>query len=237
MNSINTEEVERLMRVVSEPLRHSWEAKNNHGSLRVLQKSWNQALIDADRYSKKEDKWETWSVVGAVTVLISAWIFGYLMKDQSMLIRGLFLAVILGACGLIFLRVNYYERKIKTVLPLIQNGNTVFGSFKKSVDALNPLGTGNSYHDVVTDKVVRERLVSLAYRTLDAQAGFDKSRLIPEACRYDIIHSGQWIEKCENWFDQVWNVATQDFALVFDKTKIFEDAAAELARSNAARKA
>jgi hypothetical protein len=113
---------------------------------------------------------------------------------------------------------------------VISECNGTLVEFIDSVDSLNPLHTGNRFHDEVNLAYVSDRLHSLAFRVLDAQASFEVVCKREPLMRYDVIHAGNWVEKCETNFEQVWEVATVHFSLGFDKNKIFETARLELAR-------
>jgi len=72
----------------------------------------------------------------------------------------------------------------------------------------------------------------LALRVLDAEQRFEKSRLNLNEARYNVIHDGNWIEKCQNDFEGMWHVVINDFGLKLDKSSIFKQAATELAQRN-----
>ena len=103
--------------------------------------------------------------------------------------------------------------------------------FALSLAALNPLGTGNSYHDVIDDSYVKDRAFSLAIRVVDAQTTFDTIRKNPEAGRYAVIHAGEWIGKCEADLEKFESNLKNDFGRSLDKPKIFKDAEAYLAKA------
>ncbi|MBP6858213.1 MAG: hypothetical protein KBC33_00055 [Candidatus Pacebacteria bacterium] len=236
-NSITTEEVERLMRVVSEPLRKQWEANNYDGkSLVELQKIRSEAIDSENSYFKKRKHCTIWMYFYVVGVLaLGLYVSGF-MRTQNLLIISLFFGFITGGATLILWRSNYCEKRIKFAQLLIEGCEAVFESLQESVRALNPHGLGNTYHDVITAEYAHDRLKSLALRVIDAQVSFDaacKSKFID---RWNITHLGNFIQEAEETFDEALRVGIEDFSLPFEKRKTYEEAQAEYERREIIKK-
>ncbi len=217
---MTTEEIERLLRVVSQPLRQSWEIRKfNSRSLLDAKRSRQEILSTSAIYGKNIPLW------GKITIVLSVLFFALTFLYRWSFL-GIPIVIVPSFCLL-----NRYEKKLREMNKVFEQNNNAFENFKESVDALNPLGTGNSYHDAITEPEVVERLTRLAYRIMDAEQNFDTARMRSISTRHDVIHLGNWVEKCQVLFDQVWDVAKNDFGLELDKPAIFKKAAEQLARN------
>jgi hypothetical protein len=233
---ITDEEVARLLRVVSEPLHSRWENKNLNGrSLLDLQKSREKAVKEVDELKKKSRRVNLLMIyIGIPVLCMIVWFVSKSINPQSFLTRFMLSA----GSGFVYstLVINILrrlERKTSIANEVIWQCNEVFEKLHQSVASLNPLRTGNFYHDLITEELVSRRMITLAFRILDAEASFDGCRHSPDATRYDVVHSGNWVEKCQSLFEQAWCTAIDDFDLKLDKSAIFKEATSELTRSNA----
>jgi len=232
---ITDKEIERLMRVVDESLRLCWEKVMIQGqSLLTAKQKRESALARIEQNDKKSNRIQKIMFgLGAIFILAitypSKW--GIVDPVWVAVIRGIpFLMVI--TCVVWLWRL---DNKNQTARQNISDCDEIFARLGRSVDSLNCLGRGNPCWVVIDKPQVRERLVRAAYRILDAQADFETIRIAPDVARFSVIHAGNWIEYCEEIFDQIWNVATHDFDLALDKGEIFKQASAQLAKDNAER--
>ena len=225
---MNNEEIDRLLRVVSESLRLSWEkAMINGQSLLTIKKEREDAFALIESNDKKVKRILSLMLLFcassvAATVYISvcnivcpAWV----NEIQGFPILFLFIGVY-GQW--------YLDKKSSTARRDVSECEEVFTWLGESVDSLNCLGVGNPHWDIITEPQVTERLVRAAYRVLDAQASFESCRVKPSVDRYSVIRAGNWIEHCEGMFNRIWDTATHDFGLIFDKGEIFKQALKEL---------
>lgn len=209
------------MRVTSEPLRRNWERAMNNG----------QKLEDVISSREQENrKWKARErnsyasllVLSSLLILVSSVVI-HMIGDQWCGWTLKF-SLIVAANVLTFLaviwNVFFWPARYDKIRHKIDECEKILVTFQASVDALNPLGIGNTYHDVLTAAVVIDRIVDLAYKVVDAEDRFERL-LQPGAIRFDIVHGGQWIEKCNAWFERIWTSATVDFALELNKREIF----------------
>lgn len=227
MKSINTEEVDRLMRVVSEPLRKQWEARNNDGkSLVGLQK----ARRESDSYIKNSEiqtqNLKKWVLPYSVFMLVCVVIIGRWINSgmgfSLLAILAIFAAAMSTIVSLAIL--GHSLGKQHKAREVVESCDEVFTRLQKSVHALNPLGLGNVYHDVITAGYVGGQLESLAYRVIDAQVKFDLVRKDKDASRYEIIHLGNFLEGAEDLVIDALDVAVNDFSLSFEKRDVYQKA-------------
>lgn len=231
MNSITTEEVERLMRVVSEPLRKQWEVKNYGGrSLVELQNEWNKSVSFIDMFLKRGRALWRWGLIPAFIVMCGGapWFGQWVHSGKAplplvVLIILLFVGTVIAVAGLIYRSFNNLTAAEK----VLESCAKVFLRFQESVHALNPHGIGNTYHDVITADYAYDRLKSLAIRVIDAQVSFDAACKSKSIDRWNITHLGNFIQKAEETFDKTLRVGVEDFSLPFEKRKTYEEAQAE----------
>jgi len=232
---INNEEIERLMRVLAESLRLRWEKAMIHGrSLLIVQQEIETALIKISQNDTKGKRiLKLMCGLGVLFMLALTYPSRWDTFDHVWVtvIRGISFLAVIGC----FVWLWYLDKTRHAALQNISDCDKIFARLKRSVDTLNCLGQGNPYWDIIDESLVIERLVRAAYRVLDAQAFFEKIRLIPDVDRNGIIHAGNWIGHCEGVFDQIWNVATHDFGLELDKGEIFKQASTELTKDNLKR--
>ncbi len=220
------------MRVVSEPLRKNWEERRfNRNSLLTLKKSREDAIILKAKYEKQI----IISLLGIGFLWVIPLIVGMSFKMFTTLkfeLFGYLIALLLLGLIVIKISTSVFQRKVDNEAKTIKECDQVFEDFGKSVATLNPLGTGNSHHDLITEDYVVSKLENLAYRLLDAEITFDRTcrRSISAVDRNAIMVKGEWIKKCQTHFDGAWDAATNHFGLKLDKQKIFRDAAAEMTR-------
>lgn len=225
---INNEEIERLLRVVSESLRLSWEKTMINGqSLLTAKKERDDAFVLIERNDKKSKRI-------MILILLLGALFMFVSNAMHPFESGivvwavviqvvLLLLVFVGVC----LQRNL-EKKNSVARRDISECEDTFTWLGESVDSLNCLGVGNPYWDIIDEPQVKEKLVRAAYRVLDAQASFESCRVKPNVDRYSVIRAGNWIEHCEGMFNRIWDTSVHDFGLTLDKEKIFKQASKEL---------
>lgn len=221
MNKIDNEEIDRLMRVTSEPLRRNWEkVMINGGKLEDIISSREYAIKTQKACKKNSDRSPL--VLFPLLILTCGEMF-IIAGDRWHGLTLRFVLVVLAALTIFsacIWTVYYWSEKSNKMWRQIAAYDLTLGSFKDSVDALNPLGIGNTYHDLITAEIVAERVVDLAYKVVDAEDRFERS-LKPGAIRTDVMNAGEWINKCTGWFDCIWRAATISFALPLIKKETF----------------
>ncbi len=230
MNSITTEEVERLMRVVSEPLRKQWEVENYGGkSLVELQMARNEAVAYTESSCFKANHMLNWVCVYGGCLMIYTIIFSRLVHKEStpLWCGALIISSIIAAVIVFIVLVRHQIKKLEAAREILADCDKVFKRFQESVHALNPHGIGNTYHDVITAEYAYDRLKSLAIRVIDAQVSFDAACKSKSIDRWNITHLGNFIQKAEETFDKALRVGVEDFSLPFEKRKTYEEAQAE----------
>lgn len=229
---IDEKKIECLMRVVSEELRLRWEkAMIQDQSLLTAKQERETALAKIKQNDTKSNRIQkTMFGLGALFILAitypSKW--GIVDPVWVAVIRGIPFSMVI-ACVVWLWRLN---NKNQTARQNISDCDEIFARLGRSVDSLNCLGQGNPYLDIIAEPQVIERLVTAAYRVLDAQAKFEFCRFNPKISRFDVSHAGNWVEYCEERFGKIWNTATHDFGLALDKTEIFRQATRKLATDN-----
>lgn len=232
---IVNEEIERLMRVVSESLRLRWEkARNQNQSLLTAKQERETALAQIKQNEKKSIRIQKLMFCsGALSVLAITYLSKWLIVDPVWVavIRGIPFSMTV-ACVVWLWRL---DNKNQAARRNVETCEEMFARFSESVGSLNCLGQGNPHFDVLDESAILRRLISAAYRVLAAQDDFESIRIVPDTARHSVIHAGNWIGHCENAFDQIWNTATIVFGLTLDKGEIYRRAAAELAKDKATR--
>lgn len=226
---IGNEEIERLMRVVSESLRLKWENKVNQGhSLIKAAQERNVAINQVSRNCKKSNR-----ILLLLYGLTAAMLVIAITSHGT---SGVPWVVVIGSMSFACLKwLDRLENKNQAAREKVETCEEMFARLRESVGSLNFLGQGNPYWDGLGESTVSQRLISAAYRVLAAQDEFESIRVVPNVARHNVIHAGNWIGHCENAFDRIWNTATIDFGLTLDKGEIYRQAAAELAKDKAAR--
>lgn len=232
MTKISVSDAEQLLKVVEESLRHRWEIKNlNSRSLVDVQRQRISASEAEKEYKLKIDFWHVLTVMAALTSMLFLLKF-YLNLEwvmrQSIFIKTVALWPVL-ITALCLYRSTRLKEKRQAASETMEACEDVIVGFNSSVQSLNPLGIGNPYHDVVNERVIKQRAVLIACKLLDAEAEFDRLRLDPDLVRGDVIRAGNWLQKCQEWFDKLWLAATVVFGLELDKASIFEQAKKERA--------
>ncbi|MEI6057563.1 MAG: hypothetical protein WCQ60_01145 [bacterium] len=236
--NINDKEIARLLRVLSEPLRKNWEIKFNQGkSLLELQLRRTQ-LLGSIALLRGRCQVLYYLGLGVLILAVVAgitWMGWSIHHSDEIQKRGGF--IIAGLSIVLFASVAIlkviFDNKTMDLSHELMELDAVFEKLQQSVDSLNPLGIGNTHHDVHTEKTVTDMAVGLGFKVLDATDRLFKVCARTPLSRHDIAHSLQWEEKCSAWFAQLWDVAIKDFGLKLDKTDVFKQAAASLARHNA----
>ena len=226
---MKNEEVDRIFRVASELFRTKWEVQRNAGqSLLGLKKARQTALTQEKTYGQKRRFWYTVMLTGMLLTLLVD-LFLPLSKSTKGISNTLITLLIMLPSMIIYIRADKLWFKQKDE---IARCNGILEKFSASLAALNPLGTGNSYHDLIDEKYVGDRALTLAIQVVDAQTAFDVLRKNPEASRSAVIHGGEWIEKCEGDLETFESTLTEDFGLPPpDKPKLFKAAEAYLAKT------
>lgn len=162
-------------------------------------------------------------------VLFSQWYFNLHLKNYKadLLILGVFLCIFIPLTAM-FSRANKNWLKQKDE---IDRCNSILEQFAKSLLALNPLGTGNSYHDVINENYVEDRALTLIVRVVDTQTKFDALRNNPDASRYEVIDAGEWMKRCEAQLDKFESNLSNDFGQHLDRPSIFKAAEIFLAKT------
>lgn len=223
------EEVDRMFRVVSDPFREKWEVQRNScQSLLDLRKTREIAIAQEKAYREKRSFWFYAIMIEAVLSILPLW-WPSLSINNHVIFYLLFVLIVMIPTTIMFARTekNWYKQKDK-----VARCDGIFEKFAKSLTALNPLGTGNSYLDIIDEKYVEDKTLTLAIRVVDAQTAFDALRKNPEASRSAVIRGGEWVEKCEFVFEAFENNLAVDFGLkLLDKSRVFRDAQEYLAKT------
>jgi hypothetical protein len=232
---INTEEIARLLRVASSPIREKWETIRNGGkNLFELRLQREQLNALAESYEKKmRTLYRLMMIMAFVGLLeaISFPIWTHLVQSGKESFWGIILVVVILS-PLLVLSVGYgiLTSRFENASTARTQCDVVFDKFQRSIDALNPMGIGNRYHDIITEQSITNTAEHLALRVLDGEQRFEQSRLDLNEAAYNVIHYGNWTEKCRNDLERFWQVVTDDFGLKLDKVSIFDRAATDLAR-------
>ena len=230
---MNTDEVERIFRVASEPLRTKWEVQRNSGqSLLELKAARETALVQEKQYQRKSKSWSLTMLVCFPLFLSIQLYFGSPNDNWGALLGPLLGVVLLlfAAIPIAVMAERAHRNRFKQ-RDEIDRCDSILEQFAKSLSALNPLGTGNSYHDVVDESYVKDKAITLAVRVVDAQAKFDALRNNPEASRDEVTGAGEWMKKCESQLDKFESNLNSDFGQSLDKPPIFKAAEAHLAKT------
>ncbi len=230
---MNTSEVERLLRVVSGLLRKEWESKAGVGDLVKLSK----ARLDAEKQEARALKVQAWVAAATAIIVIFFVLLAVTVGESREGFRSVNTLTVAAIVGLIITVLgifvsNLFRTEADVAKRELANYNAVFEKFEKSVKSLNPLGIGNTYHDVIDNDYIGKMASRLAYRVLDAESRFDIARQVANVCRYDVVRVGHWIEHCQQHFDTFWSAATTDFGQVLNKSEIFKSAANRLEKDN-----
>jgi len=231
---MNIEEIERLLRVVSDPLRHQWEIRKlNSRSLLDVKKSREDAIKLGKKSQRKSELWIGISVIPGVIFSLSCIAY----SNGSGPMPGILLAWLTGITVLLGTGALWNSRRWRIVREstgqTVSACDSIFENFKRSVDSLNPLGTGKTYWDLITSEYVSDKATGLAERVLDAEERFDNCRHKRNVSRYDVVYSGQWVDSCQGCFKRLWCAATNDFGIELDKADIYRKAAASLEKGKA----
>jgi hypothetical protein len=224
MKEINNEEIARLMRVTSEPLRRNWEKGMTNG-VKLEEVISSREIAIAKQKASKRNSDITLLVLFPLLLLFCGSMVIMSGYGRITATRGFSLVVIaafvtfLATIRIVFF---WFERSNKAWKKIGECEETL-AKFQASVDALNPLGIGNIYYDVLTIDVVVIRIVNLAHKVVVAKDCFERL-LKPGAIRSDVVHAGQWIDKCDAWFEGIWTAATVDFGIELNKREMFAKA-------------
>lgn len=224
---MKNEEVDRIFRIASESFRTKWEIQRNSGqSLLELKVARETTLVQEKQYRRK-CKIMVYVLFACIASLffIQSYLNSHLKNYKAdLLILGVFLCFFIPL-NVMFIRADKNLSKRKEE---INRCDSIFEQFAQSLSALNPLGTGNSYHDVVDESYVKDRAITLAFRVVDAQAKFDALRNNPEASRDEVTGAGEWIKRCEAQLDKFESNLKSNFGQQLDRTSIFRAAEAHL---------
>jgi hypothetical protein len=228
---LTNEEIFRLLYIVSDLLHTHWQARNfKGGSLHDLRNSRELAIVAVEKYGKKV----YWATVGTIAcAVIVAVMILFLFASRPPVLNTTWLMVPTVTSIIITIFLIYCSEQKKSFSKIVAHSDSIFENFGRSVGNLNPLATEDSYHDIITPKVVKERLTKLARNVLEAEADFDRCRQKPDAVRKEIIYLGYWVEKCQKWYEKAQQAANVDFGLELNTADIFKAAAAELAHNTA----
>jgi hypothetical protein len=100
----------------------------------------------------------------------------------------------------------------------------IFERFNRSVQDLNPHGTGNSHHDRVDEEYVMARAVTFAARIIDAELSFDRQRYNKCFSRSTLTSAGAWLDKCRADQDSYTRTLVINFAYEIDWRTTFNHA-------------
>lgn len=100
----------------------------------------------------------------------------------------------------------------------------ILWDFRESVEALKP--TWNDGPRECTEESIRQTAVGFAVRLLDAQKRFKKVRMSENAATWDVLHQGNWEEKCQEEFEKMLQ-AGEKFGLTFKNAELFRVAKAK----------
>lgn len=227
---MESKEIDRLLRISSHSLRIGWENNRNNGlSLSVVDDARKIAMAQAAKYGR----WSVFGVVMAYTGIIIG--IGILynvvpLPDNTKAAYGVIACVAFivsfSLIALLMIETRHtYEKAV------VIRYDSIFENFDKSLAALNPLGTGNSYHDVIDEKYVENRAVTLAIRLVTAQNEFDNIRFNTNRARLDIVRCCEWLGKCDAEFDTFEKVCREDFGIILDRPNVFQKANDHISKS------
>ncbi len=232
---MNTDEINRLLRVTTPSLRKGWEAKKLGGrSLEALKQIREEALVK--RLSEAR-RFQILSVIIVAVALVSIIVSGCVSHRHAGSFEK-YLILSLGIAVDLIIAIYALRRFLKTMksnMDAMAECDVAFESFGKSVDALNPLGIGNTYHDLITTEVIDERIVDLAERVISVEDSFEADRANKKISRSSLVHNYQWIVKCESKLQMIWNSACDDFGLPFDRPTVINRAVAQFVKRHGRR--
>ena len=227
---MKNEEVERIFRVASESFRTKWEVQRNGGqSLIELKTARETALVQEKQYQRKSKIWIYIMLACIPLVLfIQSHLQSYLKNYKADLsILGVFLCIFIPSVAM---HNKAHKNRFEQV-DEVDRIDKILEQFAQSLSALNPLGTGNSYHDVVDASYVEDRAIALAVRVVDAETKFDALRYNPEASRDEVTDAGEYIKKCKALLERFESNLNSDFGQSLDRSSIFKAAEAHLAKT------
>lgn len=216
--NITTDEIARLLRVVSEPLRTNWEKNVIDGKSLVETKLSRDEALQCIEKNRKKTLYFTCAMglLSIVALVIVAIIF----KNGT--INLLTVLAVFAPTAFVLSRWSIQTVDAKDVtIPVCEER---FAKFQESVRWINPLMTGNTHHDIINEEYVKAKLETLAYRVLDAEHTFHKERIKKDVSHFTVTRCGQWIVECQETFDKSWGIATQEFGLTLEKGEIYSEA-------------
>lgn len=168
----------------------------------------------------------------AVTIVILAFIAkslskGYLYASFVMVVVPLILLL-----AFFFWKLNRAQKMQEAAGELVKQHFPILNSFCEAVEAVQYLGR------TITEESIREHLVTLAVRILDAEAKLDVVRLAHGRLVHDLNHLSGYILKTQESMDRV-SAGAEKFGLKFSKSRLFldgakhiNDVAARIAQAN-----
>ena len=236
MIEIDMEDISPLMRQVSLPLRRNWEKTMIGGRDLAEVIATREAALTRQRGCSRNSKitlailFPTCAVSACWAVVLASQWHGWTFKFAAMLfVAGAsFVAAMVNPIRL--------SEKSNKAWQQIDACNQILAMFKASVDALNPLRTGNSYYDLITVDTVVSRTIGFTYKVVSAEDDFERL-MKPRAVRLEVMHAVHWIDKCNEWLTTILTAATVDFALPLTREEVFEKAIEEFTEREGRRPA
>ena len=218
-SKMNDQEIERMLRVMSEPLRKKWETRRYNGKcLLELRKSRESAIVIKENCSRTLK----FLYLTIPIAFLCQWFLLPPMKDSMVIYFVCLLLTIIPTCVFIIRNESNWSKQNRE----IEICDLVFEELQRSLLSLNPARLGNSNRDMIDDKYIHGMAITLARNTIWAQVEFDQRRVSKECGRNRLIETGIHVQKCESDFREFAVTLASDLDIKLDEPYVFREAKA-----------